>query len=58
MFSWILVHTVIPAPGDGGEGNIDENGNKDDDNCLHQDIGNQGLVNDGDDDCLLEGSHL
>ena len=39
MFSWILVHTVIPAPGDGGEGNIDENGNKDDDNCLHQEMG-------------------
>ena len=38
MFSWILVHTVIPAPGDGGEGNIDENGNKDDDNCLHQEM--------------------
>ena len=38
MFSWILVHTVIPAPGDGGEGNIDENGNKDDGNCLHQEM--------------------
>ena len=39
MFSWILVHTVIPAPGDGGEDNIDENGNKDDGNCLHQEMG-------------------
>ena len=39
MFSWILVHTVIPAPGDGGEGNIEENGNKDDGNCLHQEVG-------------------
>ena len=39
MFSWILVHTVIPAPGDGGEDNIEENGNKDDDNCLHQEMG-------------------
>ena len=38
MLSWILVHTVIPAPGDGGEGNIDENGNKDDGNCLHQEM--------------------
>ena len=39
MFSWILVHTVIPAPGDGGEGNIDENDNKDDGNSLHQEVG-------------------
>ena len=39
MFSWILVHTVIPAPGDGGEGNIEANGNKDDGNCLHQEVG-------------------